>query len=103
MADLARFFVAALPAALYRLRWLTVVCGAAFILVAGAYALWIGTSSEALRSVASEAAVRQYVEKDFIGYYSENPAASFAGPSGPTMPGSARRRWPWASPASGYP
>lgn len=79
MADLARFFVAALPAALYRLRWLTVVCGAAFILVAGAYALWIGTSSEALRSVASEAAVRQYVEKDFIGYYSENPAASFAG------------------------
>ncbi len=78
-ADLARFFVAALPAALYRLRWLTVACGAAFILVAGAYALWIGTSPEALRSVASEAAVRQYVEKDFIGYYSENPAASFAG------------------------
>jgi uncharacterized membrane protein SpoIIM required for sporulation len=78
-ADLARFFVAALPAALYRLRWLTLACGAAFLLVAGAYALWVGTSPEALRAVGSEASVRQYVEEDFISYYSENPAASFAG------------------------
>jgi uncharacterized membrane protein SpoIIM required for sporulation len=79
MADLARFFVVALPAALYRLTWLTLACGAAFILVGGAYALWIGSSPEALRSVASDAAVRQYVEEDFIDYYSQNPAASFAG------------------------
>lgn len=79
MADLARFFVAALPAALYRLRWLTVACGAAFVLVGGVYALWIGTSPEALRSVASEASVLQYVQEDFTDYYSKNPAASFAG------------------------
>lgn len=79
MADLARFFASALPAALFRLRWLTVACGAAFALVGGAYALWIGTSPEALRAVASEDAVRQYVEGGFINYYSENPAASFAG------------------------
>ncbi|WP_426224968.1 stage II sporulation protein M [Pseudarthrobacter sp. DSP2-3-2b1] len=79
MTDLARFFVAALPAAFYRLRWLTVACGAAFVVVGAAYAVWIGTSPEALRSVASDAAVRQYVEQDFIDYYSENPAASFAG------------------------
>ena len=79
MADLARFFVVALPAALYRLSWLTLACGAAFILVGGAYALWIGSSPEALRTVASDAAVRQYVEEDFIDYYSQNPAASFAG------------------------
>ncbi|TLM85007.1 stage II sporulation protein M [Pseudarthrobacter sp. NamE2] len=79
MADLARFFVAALPAAFYRLTWLTLACGAAFIVVGSAYALWIGTSPEALRAVGSEAALRQYVEEDFIDYYSENPAASFAG------------------------
>ena len=78
-ADLARFFMVALPAALYRLRWLTVACGTAFTLIGAAYALWIGTSPDALRAVASESAVRQYVEEDFIGYYSENPAASFAG------------------------
>ncbi|NWL34984.1 stage II sporulation protein M [Paenarthrobacter nitroguajacolicus] len=80
MEDLARFFVISLPAAFYRIRWLTMWCGLAFVLVAGAYALWIGTSPEALRAVASsDAKVQQYVEEDFIDYYSENPAASFAG------------------------
>lgn len=80
MEDLARFFVISLPAAFYRIRWLTLWCGLAFVVVAGAYALWIGTSPEALRAVASsDARVQQYVEEDFIDYYSENPAASFAG------------------------
>ncbi|UKA67932.1 stage II sporulation protein M [Arthrobacter sp. FW306-05-C] len=79
VADLARFFVVALPAALYRLAWLTLACGAAFVLIAAAYAIWIGTSPEALRAVASETAAAQYVDQDFINYYSENPAASFAG------------------------
>lgn len=79
MDDLARFFVIALPAALYRIRWLTVWCGLAFCLVAGAYALWISTSPDALRALGSDATIKQYVEQDFIDYYSENPAASFAG------------------------
>ncbi|MBT2595533.1 stage II sporulation protein M [Arthrobacter sp. ISL-72] len=79
MDDLARFFVVALPAAFYRIRWLTVWCGLAFCLVAAAYALWIATSPDALRALGSDATIRQYVEQDFIDYYSENPAASFAG------------------------
>ena len=79
MEDLAQFFVLALPAALYRIRWLTVACGAAFCLIGCAFALWIGTSPEALRAVATEREVQRYVEQDFIDYYSENPAASFAG------------------------
>lgn len=79
MEDLAGFFVLSLPAALYRIRWLTVCCGLAFFLVAGAYAAWIGGSPEALRALGSDAAIRRYVEEDFIAYYSENPAASFAG------------------------
>jgi len=69
-ADLERFFVVALPSALYRLSWLTLACGTAFILIAGAYALWIGGSPDALRALASDSAVRQYVEEDFVGYYS---------------------------------
>jgi uncharacterized membrane protein SpoIIM required for sporulation len=77
--DVAGFFVIALPAAFYRLRWLTVCCGLAFCAVAAAYALWIGNSPDALRALGSEADMRQYVEEDFIDYYSENPAASFAG------------------------
>ncbi|WP_445154962.1 stage II sporulation protein M [Arthrobacter sp. Hor0625] len=77
--DLARFFVIALPAALYRIRWLTLWCGLAFCLIAAAYAACIGTSPEALRALGSDAQVRRYVDEDFIDYYSENPAASFAG------------------------
>ncbi|MEZ2389792.1 stage II sporulation protein M [bacterium RCC_150] len=79
MEDLARFFAMSLPAAFYRLRWLTVWCGVFFCLVAAAYALWIGTSPEALRALGSSQAVKQYVDQDFVNYYSENPAASFAG------------------------
>lgn len=79
MEDLAQFFVIALPAALYRIRWLTLWCGLAFCLIAAAYALWIGNSPEALRALGSDAAVRRYVDRDFVNYYSENPAASFAG------------------------
>lgn len=79
MEDVAGFFVISLPAAFYRLRWLTIWCAVAFCLVGAAYALWIGTSPDALRALGSEARVRQYVDEDFIDYYSENPAASFAG------------------------
>lgn len=79
LEDLAKFFVVALPAALFRIRWLTLACGIVFCVIGCAYAWWIGTSPEALRAVASEAEVRRYVEEDFIDYYSENPAASFAG------------------------
>ncbi|WP_427173951.1 stage II sporulation protein M [Arthrobacter sp. 92] len=79
MDDLARFFIIALPAAFYRLRWLTVCCGLAFCLIAGAYSFWIATSPDALRALGSDATIKQYVEQDFIHYYSENPAASFAG------------------------
>jgi len=41
--------------------------------------LWIATSPDALRALGSDATVKQYVERDFVDYYSENPAASFAG------------------------
>lgn len=79
MEDLATFFVVSLPAAFYRLRWMTLWCGVFFCLVGAAYALWIGTSPEALRALGSNAQLKRYVDEEFIDYYSENPAASFAG------------------------
>jgi uncharacterized membrane protein SpoIIM required for sporulation len=79
MDDVARFFVVAFPAALYRLRWLTLWCALASCIISLLYALWIGTSPDALRALGSSAELKRYVEEDFINYYSENPAASFAG------------------------
>ncbi|GGC92789.1 membrane protein [Tersicoccus solisilvae] len=77
--DVARFFVIALPAALYRLRWLTVVVGVVFCAVAAAYALWVASDPQVLATLGTEASRRRLVEREFVDYYSENPAASFAG------------------------
>jgi uncharacterized membrane protein SpoIIM required for sporulation len=79
MEDVAQFFVASLPAAFYRIRWLTVVVGTAFVVVAALYAVWVATTPGVIGALGSDEALRQYVEEDFTDYYSENPAASFAG------------------------
>jgi uncharacterized membrane protein SpoIIM required for sporulation len=77
--DVANFFVFALPAAFYRLRWLTVIVGAAFILVSWLFGAWVAGNPEVIKAMGSDAELRRYVEQDFVNYYSENPHASFAG------------------------
>lgn len=78
--DLVYFFVFALPAAFYRVRWLTAAAGAVFILIAVLAGIWAATTPGVIAAtLGSEAEVRQYVEQDFAAYYTENPAASFAG------------------------
>ncbi len=77
--DTARFFVISLPAAFYRIRWLTVVVGAVFVLIATLFGAWTAGNPGVLAAMGSDAQLQQLVERDFVGYYSENPAASFAG------------------------
>ncbi|MGA7205328.1 MAG: stage II sporulation protein M [Specibacter sp.] len=77
--DVARFFVISLPVAFYRLRWLTVVVGAVFVLISALYALWASGNPGVLAALGSDARLQQLVNHDFTDYYSENPAASFAG------------------------
>ena len=77
--DVARFFVVEFPAALYRAGRLTVVIAAAFLLIAGASGAWVANDPQVQASLATDAEVRQLCEVQFEAYYSENPAASFAG------------------------
>ncbi|MFQ4147804.1 stage II sporulation protein M [Arthrobacter sp. LAPM80] len=77
--DTVRFFAVSLPAAFYRLRWLTLIVGAAFIAIGALFALWVEGNPAVLATMASDAQLRQLVDHDFVSYYSENPAASFAG------------------------
>ena len=78
--DLAHFFVVALPAAFYRIRWLTVAVGAAFVGTAWLFGIWAATTPGVISAaLGSDAEVQRYVERDFAGYYTENPSASFAG------------------------
>ncbi len=79
MEDVAAFFVVALPAAFYRIRWLTVVIGVLFVSVAWLYGAWVVNSPGVIAAMGSDEEMRSYVEEDFVNYYSENPAASFAG------------------------
>lgn len=77
--ETARFFVISLPAAFYRLRWLTLAIGAAFVVIAALFALWSGSNPQVQAALASNADLKQLVDHDFVDYYSANPAASFAG------------------------
>jgi uncharacterized membrane protein SpoIIM required for sporulation len=74
-----RFFWAQLPAALYRLRWLTLAIAVATVGIAALLASWINGDHTVLGALANQADLKQLVERDFVDYYRENPAASFFG------------------------
>lgn len=79
LRQIPRFFVLQLPAALYRLRWTTLVIALAFVVVGTAVALWISGDPALVASLGSQAQLEQYADEEFTDYYSENPAAVFAG------------------------
>lgn len=79
LEDIAQFFVISLPAAFYRIRWLTVVIGVLFVAVGWLYGVWVANTPSVIAAMGSDEQIRQYVEEDFVDYYSENPPASFAG------------------------
>jgi uncharacterized membrane protein SpoIIM required for sporulation len=79
LAQVPRFFLVQLPAALYRLRWLTLVVALATVLVATLYAVWATNNPAVLANFGSPAELEQLANQGFVSYYSENPAASFAG------------------------
>jgi len=76
---LPRFFLLQLPAALYRVRWTTLVIAVAFVAAASLVAVWISQDPQLVASLGREADLEYYVENRFTQYYSENPAAVFAG------------------------
>jgi uncharacterized membrane protein SpoIIM required for sporulation len=79
LSQLPRFFVLQLPAALYRLRWLTLAVAIATVLVAGMWAAWVLGDPQVLANLGSKAELQKVAEEDFADYYSDNPAVSFAG------------------------
>ena len=73
------FFVADLPAALYRVRWLTLAIVAATAVVAVAEGVWLNTHPGFLLHVGTAAQLTKYANQSFVGYYSAHPDPSFAG------------------------
>lgn len=78
-SQLPRFVALQLPAALYRLRWLTLAVALVTFVVAGLYAAWALGNPQVLANFGSDADLRKLANEGFVNYYSENPAASFTG------------------------
>jgi uncharacterized membrane protein SpoIIM required for sporulation len=79
LSQLPRFFVLQLPAALYRLRWLTLAVALVTVIVATLWAVWVLNDPQVLANLGDDEQLRRLAEEDFVNYYSDNPAASFAG------------------------
>ncbi|WP_439591514.1 stage II sporulation protein M [Microbacterium sp.] len=79
LRQIPRFFARQLPAALYRVRWTTLVVAVGFLAVGTVVALWISSDPALLATLGSTAQLEYYAENQFTEYYSENPAAVFAG------------------------
>lgn len=77
--QLARFFADQLPAALYRLRWTTLVIALVFIAITAGVAAWIAGDPALVAALGPADFLEQYAEESFTEYYTENPAAVFAG------------------------
>lgn len=74
----ARFAVVSLPAALYRLRWWFVTVSAVSLALAAVVGVWFAQDPGLRQALAPESTIRRLVEHDFVDYYSNHPAESFA-------------------------
>ncbi|WP_127792933.1 stage II sporulation protein M [Agromyces sp. LHK192] len=79
LSQFTGFAARSLPAALYRVRWLTLACALATFAIAALVAWWLAADPRALANLGTEAELRQIAEEGFVAYYSEHPAGSFAG------------------------
>lgn len=79
LRQVPRFFALQLPAALYRVRWLTLAIAVGFVVITTVVALWISHDPALVASLGSRLQLEQYAEHDFTDYYSDNPPATFAG------------------------
>jgi len=79
LSQIPRFFAAQLPAALYRVRWLSLAVALATVLIAVLYGVWAAGNPAVLATLGSTAELESYAKDDFVNYYSENPGTSFTG------------------------
>ncbi|MFI6501562.1 stage II sporulation protein M [Nonomuraea typhae] len=77
--EFIRFFTVSFPVVAYRARWWWLATTVAFVLASWIIGAWVAANPEVQQAIASPDEITQLVEHDFADYYSENPAASFAG------------------------
>jgi uncharacterized membrane protein SpoIIM required for sporulation len=76
--DVGRFALVSFPAAAYRARWWWLGCASGSILVAVLVGWWVARTPQVQASIATPAQLRDLVQHQFRGYYSQYAASSFA-------------------------
>jgi len=77
LRQLPRFFLLQLPAALYRLRWTTLVLTLAFVGIVAVTAAWIARDPVLVATLGEDWQLEQYANEDFVAYYSEHSEVAF--------------------------
>ena len=77
-SDVARFVRRTFPVAVWRARWWWFGVAAATAVVAVAIGTWVARSPDVVAVLSSPADLKALVNQDFAGYYTSNPAGSFA-------------------------
>jgi len=72
------FFAQTIPAALYRVRWWSVVVSAACLVIAVVAGVWMAENPALLDSLVPPDEQRLIAEEAFASYYSTYPSGSFA-------------------------
>jgi uncharacterized membrane protein SpoIIM required for sporulation len=78
LRQLTVLFVHQLPAALYRIRWLTLAVALATVIIAVVVAVWYASDPRVFATLGPRARLEQYAEQEFVGYYSQSSEAGFA-------------------------
>jgi uncharacterized membrane protein SpoIIM required for sporulation len=79
LSRLPQFFALQLPAALFRIRWLTISITVATAIIALLYGWWASSNPQVLASAFQGVDVKKLVNEQFVGYYSQYSGASFTG------------------------
>lgn len=77
--EVVRFFAVSFPVVAYRARWWWLGAAIGSLAVAYVLGVWVVSDPAVQAVVGTPEEIRQLVEHDFADYYSEHPAASFAG------------------------
>jgi uncharacterized membrane protein SpoIIM required for sporulation len=77
LSQIPTFFLRHLPAALYRLRWISLAVAVATVIIAFLYGWWATSDPRVLANLASPSELRQYASKDFVDYYSNHSETLF--------------------------
>jgi uncharacterized membrane protein SpoIIM required for sporulation len=71
------FFATSLPAAFYRVRWLTLAVAAVVGIIFVVFFLWYSSDPRLVATLGSPEQLKEYAQQQFVGYYDANSEAGF--------------------------